>query len=136
MIYNKWTIITFPNIRVFIGWMFYLKMPKKKKTHKENENEKNILWKKQKLPLSTWTRTFLLSPFDGSHWYFPESAGRAFCINKFDVVVSSLRVITVIPPRADSYEIIWKRPNKYQREKWIKIDLERPTHTDTTTPIP
>lgn len=36
----------------------------------------------------------------------PESFGRAFRIKRFDVVVSSLRVITVIPPRSDSYEII------------------------------
>lgn len=62
--------------------------------------------KKRKLPLSTWTRTLAKTPFDGSHWYIPESVGRAFRIKRLDVVVSSLRVITVIPPRADSYEII------------------------------
>lgn len=54
------------------------------------------------LPFSTWTVTLLLFALLGLHWYWPESCGRALCINKNDVVVSPFSVITETPPRGES----------------------------------
>lgn len=40
--------------------------------------------------------------FEGEHEYFPESDTRAFCIRRYDVVISPFSVITETPPLGES----------------------------------
>ena len=61
-------------------------------------------------PLRTWTLTATGSPREGEQEYVPESEGRACCITRKDDVTSApLSVITLTPPRAESYEMICKK---------------------------
>lgn len=45
----------------------------------------------------------------GSHRYSPESAEVARWMSRCDVVLVPFSITTLTPPRAESYEIIWKR---------------------------
>ena len=77
------------------------------------------------LPLSTCTLTDTALPIAGEHVYIPASEGRASCTTRKLAVISPFSVMTLTPPRGESYDIICKKVIYiiifYINEKYLKF---------------
>ena len=67
------------------------------------------------LPLSTCTFTDTALPIAGEHVYIPASEGRASWTTRKLAVISPFSVMTLTPPRGESYDIICKEKIHFQK---------------------